>query len=203
MNLSRVLIGLCLCGLLYSACGSGNPKAKTVTYFSADHAYRFNYRPALLSCAPGAAKSRVEPSCRACGASDGNWESVACYEFSKFRINDMDFVGSSAVAQTIQEVTKQSCLDAKKGEVKQEKDRVVRGVPFKVFHRSPEATSATEEWDIYRAYRSGTCYQITIWKSWTKPGNFHPENYEKYKRWGLESLDEMLGDPLRTFEFTK
>jgi hypothetical protein len=207
MNLSRGLIAVSLFGLLAGLCGGGRSSTQR-TFTSGDGAFRFKYSYGLVACKQEAPKNAGEPgewSCGACNDRDSSWKTTACLEFPKghLRFNSDSFYGRFVLEEPKEEVTEQSCLDAKKGGEKQAKDKVIHGVKFKVFYPDQVSPSDNEEREIYRTYHRNNCYSLTIWKQWTGTNTWDPETFKKSRKEGERVLEDLLADPVKTFEFLK
>jgi hypothetical protein len=199
------LIVISLFGLSGGLCGRGSPQ---MTFTSPDSAYRFKYSRALVACERQAPRNAGEPgewSCGPCNDMNSSWKTTACLEYPKgqFRVNSDSFYGTFLLEEPKEEVTEQACLDAKKGGEKEAKDKVIHGVKFKVFYPDQASASDNEKREIYRTYHRNNCYSLTIWKQWTGANTFDPESFKKSRKEGERVLEDLLADPVKTFEFLK
>jgi hypothetical protein len=195
-----------LFGLLGGLCGPGSRQMTTFT--SPDSTYRFKYSRALVACereAPRNASVPGEWSCGHCNDMGSSWKTAACLEVPNGRltIGSDSFYGGFVLEEPKAEVTEQACLDMQNGGERQAKDQVKNGVKFKVSYPDQVSASDNGEREIYRTYHGNNCYSLTIWKQWAGPNTSDPAAFKKSRKQGERVLEDLLADPVKTFEFLK
>ena len=187
----------------------GHPET-TNTFTGGDGTFRFKYPDSLIACRrnPDGPDHWLPTSCEAFTPVCSNYacdseSTAACVAYPADKLKGTNFQAAAfSVNKVKNALTDLECLKVEEPptQVGNARREMVGGVSFTVIETDGVATGNLLEGYVYRAFHSGTCYELDIRIAYSNPAYAEPDTVKSFN---LKAVHQRLQDVLDTFEFVK
>jgi hypothetical protein len=204
MALKRILVTICVCGLVGAVSGRSNSQ----TLVSPDGTFQLKYSSSLVACDRGGKVFGEWVPIPPCGDCGRKRDVVACFAYPEDAFKEKpEFGGANFQVQELDEVPSEDiCLNgAERSEANQTpaRDVKINGVAFKALDTGGLSGHDYVSAIIYRTYHAKVCYDLRTAMTDRNLQVMEVGPHKEYTKKDRTKVLASLNEALNTFKFLK